>query len=81
MATIVGIGLNFSPLSEIEALYFAAILNGVIAPVILAFIMVAARDRRILGENVAGGRALVFGWVTTLAMAAAALVMYAMLLW
>ncbi len=81
VATIVGIGLNFSPLSEIEALYFAAILNGVIAPVILAFIMVAARDRRILGENVAGGRAVVFGWVTTLAMAAAALVMFAMLLW
>ncbi|MBI5949597.1 MAG: divalent metal cation transporter [Chloroflexi bacterium] len=81
LATIVGIGLNFSPLGEIEALYFAAILNGVIAPVILAFIMLAARDRRILGENVAGRPAVVFGWITTVAMAAASLVMFATLVW
>ncbi len=79
VATVLGIALNFSGVSEIQALYVAAIVNGVIAPVLLVFIMIVAADRRVLGEFVPGAGLLAVGWLTTATMAAAALAMFATL--
>ncbi len=73
IATLVGIGIVFSPISEIRALYVAAIVNGVVAPVILTFVMTAAGDRTILGEFKAGLGLLVLGWLTAAVMGLAAL--------
>jgi NRAMP (natural resistance-associated macrophage protein)-like metal ion transporter len=79
VATLVGIGLNFSGVSEIRALYLAAIVNGVIAPLLLVFIMLMAADRRVLGDLVSGNVQLAFGWLTTIAMGIAAIAMFATL--
>jgi len=51
------VAIVFSPISEIQALFVAAVVNGTIAPVILVFVMVTAHDRRILG-NFTPGRTL-----------------------
>ena len=72
LATLIGVGLVFSPISEIQALFIAAVVNGMTAPVILAFVMVTAADRRILGDFTAGRLLRAVGWLATLAMAAAA---------
>jgi hypothetical protein len=41
--------------------------------------MLIARDRRVLGDHTASGSLAVLGWVTTIAMAAAALALVATL--
>jgi NRAMP (natural resistance-associated macrophage protein)-like metal ion transporter len=78
-ATVVGIGLNFVGLSAIRALFLAAIVNGIISPVILVFVMLVARDRTVLGNFTTGRLITLLGWTTTLAMAVAAIVLLASL--
>lgn len=75
LATVIGIGMSFAGVSEIRALYVAAIVNGVVAPVLLVVIMLAAHDREVLGEHRPGRVTLALGWVTTAVMALAALAM------
>ena len=75
LATLVGIGLNFAGVGEIRALYVAAILNGVTAPLLLVVIMLAAGDRDVLGEYVPGRALLALGWFTAATMGLAALAM------
>ena len=73
MSTLLGIVLTISPISEMQAHFFAAIVNGTISPIILVFVMLAARDRNLLGDFTAGPVALVLGWLTTALMGGAAL--------
>lgn len=80
LATLLGIGLNFSGVSEVRALYLAAVLNGLIAPVLLVFIMLLASGRGVLGEFAPGPLMLGAGWATTGAMAAAAVALLVTLL-
>lgn len=79
LATLGGVAIVFSPVTEIQALYVAAIVNGVIAPLLLVFLMVSAHDRRILGTFRPSRLVLGIGWATTLTMLAAALAMFATL--
>lgn len=73
LATCGGAGIVFSPLPEMRALFIAAIVNGIIAPVLLVFLMVSAHDRRILGAFRPGAATLVVGWATAGLMGLAAL--------
>lgn len=79
LATLLGIGLNFSGIPAIRALYLAAIVNGVISPVLLVFILTVAGDRRVLGGYTPGRAVTVVGWLTAVVMAAAALGLFATL--
>jgi Mn2+/Fe2+ NRAMP family transporter len=79
LATLLGGALSVIGVSEIRALYVAAIVNGVIAPPLLLVILVIARDRRVLGDHIASRRLASLGWVTMIAMAAAALALFATL--
>lgn len=72
LATLGGVVIVFSPISEIQALYVAAIVNGVIAPLLLVFLMVSAHDRRILGDSRPPLATMVVGWVTAVTMLLAA---------
>ena len=76
LATLLGVALSFAGVSEIRALFVAAIVNGVIAPPLLLVIMVISRDQRILGDYTAGRNLAILGWATTITMAAAALAFF-----
>jgi Mn2+/Fe2+ NRAMP family transporter len=79
LATLLGVALSFVGVSEIRALFVAAIINGLIAPPLLVVIMLVARDQRVLGDFTASRRLTVLGWATTIAMAAAAVAFLATL--
>ena len=78
LSTLLGVALSFSHLSEMRSLYLAAITNGLIAPVLLLFIMGIAGDRDVLGEFACGRGTLLLGWATTALMLIAALAMLAL---
>jgi NRAMP (natural resistance-associated macrophage protein)-like metal ion transporter len=72
-ATLVGMLINFVGINPITALYWTAVLNGLLAPPLLVLIMLIANNRSVMGERTNGRALNVLGWATTLAMAAAAL--------
>lgn len=69
ISTVIGFLLNFSGIDPIKALLYSAIVNGLIAPVILFFIVRISSNRRIMGEWVASDVLVGLGWYIVLLMA------------
>jgi Mn2+/Fe2+ NRAMP family transporter len=76
LATILGLAVDYSPLDPIKALFWSAVLNGVIAVPIMAAMMVVASRRHEMGRFVATLGQRIFGWLATAVMAAAAVAMF-----
>lgn len=52
IATFLGVALNFVGIDPIKALLYSAVVNGLVAPIILATIVIISRNKKIMGENV-----------------------------
>jgi len=76
-AGALGIALTLSPLDPIKALYWAAVINGVVAVPVMTVMMLMTRENRIRGKFVITGWLRWLGWVSTAAMAACVLAMIA----
>ena len=68
VATIVGVTLNFVGIKPFQMLYYSAVLNGIIAPFLMAMIMFVGRNTRVMGEHVNGRFVEVMGWAITIIM-------------
>lgn len=75
LATVIGTVLNFTPVDPIKALYYSAIINGVVAVPVLVAMMLLARDRKVMGKFYVTGPIFVLGWITVLVMTAASVMM------
>lgn len=75
MATGVGILLNFTPINPIKALYWCAIINGVVAVPVMGLMLLMAANSKVMGEFTIGGWLTWLGWIATGVMAAAAVAM------
>jgi Mn2+/Fe2+ NRAMP family transporter len=74
-AMVLGLGIDYSPIDPIKALYWSAVLNGVIAVPMMAAMMYVARHKKKMGQFRAGPVLSTLGWLSTLVMAAAAITM------
>jgi NRAMP (natural resistance-associated macrophage protein)-like metal ion transporter len=74
---ILALGVVFSPLDPIKALFWSAVINGVISVPIMAAMMIVGSRRREMGPFVATLGQRVFGWAATAAMAVAVAAMFA----
>jgi Mn2+/Fe2+ NRAMP family transporter len=70
-ATFIGILINFSPLNPIKALYWSAVINGVVAVPVMAIMMLMAVDAKIMGKFTIPLAMRVIGWGATAIMALA----------
>jgi NRAMP (natural resistance-associated macrophage protein)-like metal ion transporter len=77
-ATLLGIGIDWSPIDPIKALFWSAVINGVVAVPIMAAMMMVASRRSAMGRFTASPGLLFFGWTATAVMASAAVAMVAM---
>ncbi len=75
IATIIGVLVNFSPIKPFQMLYFAAVLNGISAPVLLILILFIANNKRIMGKHTNTLFPNIFGVAITLFMTIAAVVL------
>jgi Mn2+/Fe2+ NRAMP family transporter len=75
VSTLIGVALGFSHIDPIKALYWAAVINGVISAPIMATMMFMSVNPKVMGEFVIGTRLKVLGWVATAVMAVAVGVM------
>jgi NRAMP (natural resistance-associated macrophage protein)-like metal ion transporter len=64
-----GIALNFAPLDPIRALYWSAVVNGVLAAPVMVMLMLLVHRRKVMGDLVIRGSLYWAGWGSTAAMA------------
>lgn len=73
---IVGIVIDFANINPVKALFWTAVINGVLAPFLLIGVLLVAVDRRIMRNQPSSPLALAAVGVTTVAMFAAAIGMF-----
>lgn len=75
IATLAGTALDFTPVDPMKALYWSAVINGVVAvPIMAAMMMLVAREK-VMGAFVASRRTRWLGWAGTALMGFAVLMM------
>jgi Mn2+/Fe2+ NRAMP family transporter len=74
-ATLVGAGIVFSPVDPMQALFWSAVINGVVAAPLIAAMIVLGSLRSVMGELVLPLWLRVLGWASAALMAAGTLAM------
>jgi Mn2+/Fe2+ NRAMP family transporter len=77
VATLIGVGLNFSPIDPIRALFWSAVINGVAAVPVMVMMMHISSHRAAMGDFELHVGLKVVGWLATVVMAAAAIGLFA----
>jgi NRAMP (natural resistance-associated macrophage protein)-like metal ion transporter len=75
VSTLLGVALCFTPIDPIKALYWSAVINGVISVPIMAIMMMMAVRADIMGRFIIGSGLKILGWLCTGIMALAAIAM------
>lgn len=76
IATLIGLLINFSGLNPIKALYWTAVLNGVVTPPLVLIILMVANNKKIMGKWVNGRWSNFFGGLTLLATTGAVILLF-----
>ena len=76
LSTLMGVALDFSGINPVKALYWTAIINGLLAPFLMVGVWLVASDRKIMQDQPSSRLALVSVGLTTLLMFAAAIGMF-----
>jgi NRAMP (natural resistance-associated macrophage protein)-like metal ion transporter len=66
-----GLGLGFTSINPIKALFYSAVINGVVAVPLIVIILLLAMRRSVMGDYTASRSSLLLGWITALLMAGA----------
>jgi NRAMP (natural resistance-associated macrophage protein)-like metal ion transporter len=70
-ATLLGLGIDWSPIDPIKALFWSAVINGVIATPMMAAMMFVVSQKSEMGQFIAKPLLLWTGWLATVVMALA----------
>ena len=76
-AFVVGVGLNVIHIDPIKALFWSAVINGVVAVPVMVIMMLLASRRSVMGDFVLPPALRALGWLATAVMLAAAVAMFA----
>jgi NRAMP (natural resistance-associated macrophage protein)-like metal ion transporter len=79
IAILLGVAVDLSPLDPIKALFWSAVVNGVITVPILVAVMIVVQRRHQMGKFVATRSQRVIGWATVAMMAVAAVAMFVLM--
>jgi len=74
-STLIGLSMNFIGINPIRALFYTAVVNGIIAVPLLAVIILVSNNKNILGTRVNGSWSNYLGWLAFFLMGLAAVSM------
>ena len=77
VATLLGLSMNILHVNPIKALFWSAVINGVVAVPIMVLMMLMAQNERVMGQFTLNMRQKFFGWLATAVMSAAAVALFA----
>jgi NRAMP (natural resistance-associated macrophage protein)-like metal ion transporter len=72
-ATVIGLVLNFIHLNPIKALFWSAVLNGVVAVPVMSLMMVLTQNAKVMGKFILPLYLRIGGWIATAVMLIASL--------
>ncbi len=75
-ATLGGVALNFTSLDPVKALYWSAVVNGVLAAPLMVIMMMIAMNPRVIGRQTLPRLILVVGWLATAVMVFATIMFF-----
>jgi NRAMP (natural resistance-associated macrophage protein)-like metal ion transporter len=75
-ATVIGLLINFLKIPPVTALFWTAVINGVLAPPLIVVIMLISSSKKVMGKRTNGPLTNVLGWATAVIMTAAAIGMF-----
>lgn len=75
-STLAGVALNFMPIDPIKALYWSAVVNGVIAVPVMVVMMMLSSRRDVMGALGPPLALKLLGWASAAVMGAAVLAMF-----
>jgi NRAMP (natural resistance-associated macrophage protein)-like metal ion transporter len=73
LATLAGVAIIFSPIDPIKALFWTAIINGVVAVPVMIMMMLVAANKQVMSKFAVEGLLKYIGWIATTVMAAASI--------
>ena len=76
VSTLIGIGMDFLKISPVRALYWSAVINGLLAPFLLVAILIAATNRTLMKDQPSAVSSAVVVAITALLMFGAAIGMF-----
>ncbi len=79
LATLVGLGLNFVGLNPIRALFWSAVLNGVVAAPLMVVTMLMSDNPKVMGQFTLPKPLKAVGWIATIVMLMASISLFATL--
>ena len=77
IAFVIGVGLNFAHIDPIKALFWSAVINGVVAVPVMVMMMLLSSRTAVMGRFDLPWPLKAVGWLATAVMAAAAVGMFA----
>lgn len=69
IAMVLGLLMNFTGIDPIKALIYSAVLNGLIAPIILFFVVRISSNKELMGKWTNGKITTTIGWIVVVLMA------------
>lgn len=73
VSTLVGMLINFLGINPMTALFWTAVINGLLSPPLLVLVMLVSNNRKVMGKHVNGKWTNILGWAATAVMFAAAI--------
>ena len=75
--TLIGVSINFVHIDPIKALFWSAVINGVVAVPLMVVMMIMTMQPKIMGQFTLPRPLWAIGWLSTAAMAVAVVIMLA----
>ena len=76
LSTMAGVGLNFTTLDPVKALYWSAVVNGLLAAPVMAVVVLLGGNPRTMGTLTVSRPMIIAGWAATLVMAIASVAFF-----
>ncbi len=76
VSVLAGLVIQYSPISPMKALFWSAVINGVVAVPLMIVVILIASNKSVMGRFTVSRPLIVLGWIGTTIMAAAAVRMF-----
>ena len=76
VSVLSGLAIQYSPISPMKALFWSAVINGVVAVPLMVVIVILASKKSVMGDFTVSRPIVILGWIATAVMGAAALRMF-----
>ncbi|WP_421917507.1 NRAMP family divalent metal transporter [Mesorhizobium sp.] len=76
VSVLAALVIQYRPISPMKALFWSAVINGIVAVPLLVVIILLASKKSVMGSFTSSRPILLLGWVTTVVMAAAAVMIF-----